>query len=310
MFADELEKFQIIISPEKTRIIRRPKIVLIFGGGPIGIEADYRYSSFRNAFLNWTHENRNPLVDCFQLPEYFHEWNHFENYPNLVEFERDAGALSSAILLFSESYGSLAELGVFCMDDVLSERLQVVIRREHYQQESFVVFGPLRKLIDTYGASSVCVIDAKTVEQFYDEAAVVAEILQEKVNDHPKKEGFLSTRIRDQLLLIADVVDLFGALTESEVIDILKFMNVEIDRKTFRKFIGQLKRFKLIEDCQQYNQKYLIAPKENRQFYLDYTASEGARNFDRSRFKILVSDLLKKDSRRNKAYIQVHGEYA
>ncbi|HBQ88073.1 MAG TPA: hypothetical protein DD803_01285 [Alcaligenes faecalis] len=196
------------------------------------------------------------------------------------------------------------------MDDVLSERLQVVIRREHYQQESFVVFGPLQKLIDTYGASSVCVIDAETVEQFYDEAAVVAEILQEKVNDHPKKEGFLSTRIRDQLLLIADVVDLFGALTESEVIDILKFMNIEIDRKTFRKFIGQLKRFKLIEECQQYNQKYLIAPKENRQFYLDYTASEGARNFDRSRFKILVFDLLKKDGRRNKAYTQVHGEYA
>lgn len=94
MLADALQNFKNSVAPAKTRLRRRPKIILIFGGGPIGIEPEHRNSSFRNAFLNWASDNSHPLVEQFQLPEYFPEWNRFEGYQNLVEFERDAGALS------------------------------------------------------------------------------------------------------------------------------------------------------------------------------------------------------------------------
>lgn len=309
MFIDALQKFKNSLAPTKTRIRRRPRIILVFGGGPIGIETEFRNSSFRNAFLNWSSENSHPLTDQLMLPEYFPEWNRFEGYQNLVEFERDAGALSGAILLFSEGSGALAELGVFCMDEVLSERLLIVVKSSHFQQDSFVVHGPLKKLAGAHSDASVCVIESETVEQFYDEASIVAQALQEKVNDHPKKELFLPTRTRDQLLLVADLIELFGALTETELLGLLEFMGVDsIDRVTFRRLAGQLKLFKLIDERQQYTQKYFIAPRDERQSYLDYDAVPAGDKFDRTRFKMSAFELLKKDVARRKAYEQIHGK--
>lgn len=307
MLTNALEKFKAIVDPLKTRIVRRPKIILIFGSGPVGIEDEYRNSSYRNVFLNWTSESGSPLTKHFQLPEYFPEWDRFEGYQNLVDFERDAGALSGAILLFSESEGSLAELGAFCMDDVLSERLLVVIRRSHFNADSFIKHGPLLKLTGQHSSESVCVIESETPAAFYEEAAIVADALQAKVDDHPKKEAFDSTNTRDRLLLIADLIELFGAVTETETLNLLDFMGVKIDRAGFRRLTGQLKLFQLIEEGQQYTQKYLIAPRKNRDFYLDYDAKDSAK-FDRTRFKLGAFELLKKETGRRKGYEQIHGE--
>ena len=307
MLASALQQFKNSVAPSKTRLLRRPKIILIFGSGPIGIEPEHRNSSFRNVFLNWTGENGHPLADQFQLPEYFPEWNRFEGYQNLVEFERDAGALSGAILLFSESGGALAELGAFCMDDVLSERLLVVISRSYFEKDSFVVHGPIRKLIGAHSDDSVCVIESETPEGFYDEAALVAEALQAKVDDHPRKELLSPSQVRDQLLLIADLVELFGALTEKELLGLLEFMGATIDRSIFRRLVGQLKLFHLVDDRRQYGQKYIIAPRENRQSYLDYDSAVADEKFDRTRFKMSAFELLKKETARRKAYEQVQG---
>jgi hypothetical protein len=310
LLSGALEQFKNSVDPDKIRLIRRPKIILIFGSGPIGIEDEYRNSSFRNVFLNWTGENDHPLVGQFQLPEYFPEWNRFEGYQNLVEFERDAGALCSAILLFSESEGALAELGAFCMDDVLSERLLVVIKASYFEQDSFVKHGPLRKLIGAHSDASVCVIESEHPKEFYAEAAVVAEALQAKVDDHPRKETFHPARIRDQLLLIADLVELFGALTETELLGLLEFTKVNVDRTTLRRMAGQLKLFRLLEERHQYTQKFLIAPKHDRQSYLDYDAVRADEKFDRTRFKMSSFEQLKKETGRRKAYGQIHGEVA
>jgi len=308
LLSNALEQFKNSVDPSKARLRRRPKIILIFGSGPVGIEPEYRNSSFRNVFLNWTGEKGHPLVEQFQLPEYFPEWNRFEGYQNLVEFERDAGALCGAILLFSESEGALAELGAFCMDEVLCERLLVVIRRSHFLQDSFIKHGPILKLTGAHTEASVCVIESEQPDQFYEEAEIVAEALQAKVNDHPRKEIFLPTRIRDQLLLIADLVELFGALTETELLGLLEFMGVNLDRATLRRMAGQLKLFKLLEERQQYTQKFLIAPKHGRQSYLDYDAVRGDEKFDRTRFKMSSFEQLKKEPTRRKAYGQIHGE--
>ena len=70
-------------------------------------------------------------------PEDFkEEWNRIGGYPNLVDFEKEAGCLARGILLFSECDGALAELGAFCTDDVLCERLVVVLEDKHYDDDS------------------------------------------------------------------------------------------------------------------------------------------------------------------------------
>ncbi|WP_157610238.1 retron St85 family effector protein [Variovorax sp. Root434] len=287
---------------------RLPKIILVFGSGPIGVEEENRNSSFRNVFLNWAHENESPLRDQFHLPEDYPEWNRFQGYQNLVDFEREAGALSGAILLFSEGSGALAELGVFCMDEVLSERLLVVISRAHFDEDSFLVHGPLKKLEGDHSEASICVVEANEPRDFYAEASDVADALQAKVNNNPRKELIRSERIRDQLLLIVDLVELFGAATETEIIGLLSFLGIELDRNNFRRMVGQLKLFKLVDEAHQYAQKYYVAPLENRESYMDYDGVSSENRFDRTRFKTLAFEQLKKESIRRKAYEQIHGK--
>jgi hypothetical protein len=303
---DAIENFKASVDPHRTRLRRLPKIIFIFGSGPIGIEEKNRNSSFRNVFLNWASENNATLQEQFQLPEYYTEWNSFYGYQNLVDFEREAGALSGAILLFSEGTGALAELGVFCMDEVLSERLLVVISRSYFLEDSFLVHGPLKKLTGDHSDESVCVIEAAEPKDFYAEASVVLDALQAKVNDNPKRELIDSRRIRDNLLLIADLVDLFGAVTETELIGLINFFGFALERSVFRRMTGQLKLFGLIEEAQQYTQKFLIAPAKNRESYMDYDSARQDKKFDRTRFKANTFEELKKEAIRRKAYEKVH----
>ena len=71
---------------------------------------------------------------------------------------------------------------------------------------------------------------------------------------------------------------------------------------------GQLKLFGLIKETQQYTQKYLIAPINNRESYMDYDAAKQENRFDRTRFKITAFEQLKKNTTRRKAYENIHGE--
>lgn len=72
--------------------------------------------------------------------------------------------------------------------------------------------------------------------------------------------------------------------------------------------VGQLKLFKLVDEAHQYAQKYYVAPLENRESYMDYDGVSSENRFDRTRFKTLAFEQLKKESIRRKAYEQIHGK--
>ena len=310
MFTDALDLFKKSVDPQKTRLRRLPKIVLVFGSGPIGIEEVNRNSSFRNVFLNWASDNHSPLTGYLQLPEYFPEWNSFQGYQNLVDFEREAGALSGAILLFLEGTGALAELGAFCMDKVLSERLLVVVKRSHFAENSFLVHGPLKKITGEHADSSICVIESDTPAEFYSEVSIVADALREKLNSNPRKELISFNRIRDQLLVIADLVELFGAITEKEILSLLKFLGLEFERAHFHRLVSQLGMFNLLKEARKYDQKYLVAPSMNRESFIDYDSISADLRFDRISFKLKTFEYLKKESKRRQAYAEIHREVA
>ena len=181
MFSSAIQKFQSSISPEKTRIESLAPVVFVFGGP--ASTGDIRYSSCRNVFLTWAHESGFELANSLITPEDYKEWNQFEGYDNLVDFERDAGCLSRGILLFLECPGALAELGVFCMDDVLCERLLVVVEKKHYDDSSFIRLGPIRRIEEAHSASAVCVVDSTTdVRLFESQVVGVGEALRRKRN--------------------------------------------------------------------------------------------------------------------------------
>lgn len=99
MFENTITEFKSSVNPLATRIEALPSTILVFGGKK-SIKPDDKYISCRNVFLEWAFSTNHILSKSLKTPEDYPDWNTFEGYQNLVEFERDAGSLSSCILLF------------------------------------------------------------------------------------------------------------------------------------------------------------------------------------------------------------------
>ena len=304
-----IQKFKESVAPEKTHIESLFQLILVFGG-----DADVtkdKYQSCRSVFLNWAHETKFELAKFLRTPEDFKgEWNKFEGYSNLVEFEKDAGCLSRGILLFSECPGAFAELGVFCTDEVLCERLLVVLADEHYDVPfpSFIRLGPVKLIEDKHTAKAICTVNSTTDKHaFENEVVDVGKALKDIVEATPGSKLFNANRTRDQFLLIADLVELFGALTDDELGILLSFMGV--NATNLKRMLNQLILFELIIKSSEKTGRYYVPPKQcnPRNPLLDYTAPAGSA-FDRAAFKLKAIDTaLKRDKNRLKAYEKIHG---
>lgn len=300
-----IQKFKELVAPQKTQIESLFSLILVFGGPASDVKD--KYSSCRNVFLSWAHETNYELVNSLRIPEDFPEWNDFEGYPNLVEFERDAGCLTRGVLLFSESPGAFAELGAFCSDDDLCERLLVVLAEEHYVARSYISLGPIQLIKKKHSEKSIYTADTTDKpREFEAEVKDVGDALLNKVGVKLKEKQFRSDKTRDQFLLIADLIELFGALTEQEIGFLLKHMGVE--QTNLSRMLNQLYLFNLIIKTRGKNDLYYIPPKQRTSF-LNYTAPTNSKlNFDRPSFRMLVSNPeLKKDSHRLDIYSKTHG---
>lgn len=304
-------KFREVVAPEKTRIEHLFPHILVFGGKADAKNTD-KYQSCRNVFLEWAHNTKYELANCLLTPEDFQEeWNRIDGYPNLVDFEKEAGCLARGILLFSECEGALAELGAFCTDDVLCERLVVVLEDKHYDDgspdaTSFIRWGPIKRIEDLHPEKSICLVSSLDEHAFEREVENVGETLKCKVNTLPKTKQFNSNEIRDQFLLIADLIELFGALNERELRDLLGFMNVRPENLS--RMLNQLILFKFIVKSKGISGTYYVPPK-NRASYLDYTAHTDSK-FEKVTFRIFtIHPEFKKTTEKDrlKAYEKIHG---
>jgi hypothetical protein len=299
-----LDLFKSSISAADTRISSLPGFILVFGG-PLG---DPKKSA-RQLFLNWIDINRRDLSPWMIKPEDYQDWDSLDGYANLIDFERDAVCLTRAVIIFSESPGSHAELGAFCMDPILLERLFVVIGEEHYNAGSFIAKGPIKKIEDL-NEESICTVKDIKSEVIQPELDQVAESLDLKLKAAPKSVNFDPKRKRDQFLLVADLIELFGALTVNEIVGLCELLGFNTNIHEVKSLYGQLFRFNIITSVKKHTYRYYI-PTEHRFRFLDYTSPIGTSRFDRLRFKTTISGpWLTKDKRRHEAYAEIHGSLA
>ena len=289
------------INPIDTRISALPSFILVFGG-PLG---DPKKSA-RQLFLNWVDLNRPDLREWMRKPEDYTDWDSLDGYANLIDFERDAVCLTRAVVLFSESPGSHAELGAFCMDPILSERLFVVIGEDHYNAGSFISKGPIKKIEDV-SEESICTVRGIDSVVVQPELQQIADSLDAKLKIFPKTTYFDPKRRRDQFLLIADLIELFGALIAHEIVDLCGLLGFNSNVPEIRGLLRQLSRFQIITSVKKNTYLYYI-PTAHRFQFLSYKSLNGNARFDRMRFKVTLSrDWLLGDKRRHGAYADIHG---
>jgi len=302
----EIESFHLTISANKIHVVYLPPIILVFGGiVDVKLAID---CSCRNLFLTEALRLKFPYGKELKIPESYPEWNTFEGYQNLIDFETDAGCLSRAIVLFLESPGSLAELGAFCMDDDLRRLLFIVVEEEHYTSDSFIKLGPIKKIENDDSGDSICVVP--TLEKPAEFATEIPDILvslKEKLDKGHKKQGFDCNRNRDKYLLIADLIDLFCAVNVSELHTLAINLGMNLATKDIKRILRQLILFELVSEVPINTHKYYVANKGYKTDYLDYNSAIPEKKFDRTSFKLQMYELLNGDALRKRAYAQVHG---
>lgn len=225
--------------------VHPPTSILFVCGGPTDITSQQPLS-LRDAFAKLIH------LDPFKkysmlLAEELNAFFPKGKYTDILTFEAHIAQISELIVLFSESYGSAAELGAFAILVDTAHRLLVVIDDEHYNANSFISLGPVRALENEYGNGAVCVLnrgDLKIpnirnvrtldVETFKDSMKRAIKTRQassrERTSFDPSRPGHI-------IKFIVGLIQHYGSLTLAEVDAHLYAFNLKIEEETLLNYL-------------------------------------------------------------------------
>jgi hypothetical protein len=240
---------------DSIRVYSPKSAVLLCGGLMTGI-GDPTPKSMRDAFYKVTSK---PFLKDAELTrvEDIQEFHRKETkYSDFLEFESDLAQLCDLIILFSESPGSFAELGAFARDADISGKLFTVIRKVHYQDESFISLGPIAHLRNK-DLNSIFVIDDEEFGIIGDNyTGINKDLLARRLAD-PLSARLVAAREHTKFdrrrnghlcKLITALVQEFGALTIEELVEAFGFLGVKVARDDMAKLVFCLRSLEWVTE--------------------------------------------------------------
>ena len=232
------------------------------------------------------------------------------DFHDLLEFEESIAALCSCVIIFLESPGSIAELGSFSVMRQISSKLLIFCeqRFDSTVKPSFIFLGPLANLRRA-NEESVQVFPLE--EEREGHFQVSKELLDDCWEDieaaidgslkravHEAK--FEATSIPHQMLLMASLIDLFVAVTSTELEECLSVFDVDMPARHLRRTLKMLEQFGLIARRQYGAQHFYMSRKSEVLF--TFRPAVGGGVFDVLRFKdVAIKHYELSDSRKFKA---------
>lgn len=256
------------------------------------------------------------LQHKIQLAEAAFKWYQSGKlYDDLLELEEFVAGLSACILLFVESPGAIAELGVFSQTPSLNEKLIVVIEEFHYGQPSFIRNGPIERIRQKkpenllsypWLVASSDVVDPAIKDQTLD---AVIEALRNALDKRTKTCKF---QAKDHgapnhghlMLLIADLVKLCAVSLQSEIQKILEGLGISIKKGVLSKYLYLLDQLGLIHARPYGHYIYYFSPPGSPD-HIVYAAKGLNGTTDRARLR----ELLRKDFPSDKDKERVNAGY-
>jgi hypothetical protein len=160
-------------------------------------------------------------------------------YKDWLSFEREFAQIVDLVVLFSESYGSVAELGAFSVVEEIASRLLVVIDDKHYGDSSFIKLGPLLFLQENHGKSAVCVLNREDLnigninsvsEVNLDRLAeTLIPAIEKRKAEYREHTTFNPGRAGHIIKLIVGLIQHYGALTQEELYIFLYAMDLTVE---------------------------------------------------------------------------------
>ena len=296
-----IDSFISTVDPHKATVVSFPEFIAIFGGAIRLKKSRAKPKSNRDAFYKWILEHRDDLKELLLIPENYNDWSDFAIYSDLLLFEKDLGLLTSAVVIFLESPGSIAELGAFSQIDILSKRLMVVVKNEYHPTKSFISLGPIRSIQDSQKhAHSVCVIPDAKPEQLISQIPAIVEMLDQKRKRTRNKESRKNRDQQHQILLILDFINLFLVVQKSELKQLASHFGAKLSLSRLNQLLFLLEKTELITCKHSFGGQYYLPRKFKK--YIDYTSKTGSTSFKRETTKARVLEEILNDQPRKNAY--------
>ncbi|MDG2958960.1 retron St85 family effector protein [Exercitatus varius] len=253
--------------------------------------------SFRGYFFEESASSEPQLESLLIMAEYFKDYFKDNIYTDLLEFEDDIAHISSLIVIFLESPGSLVELGLFVNKLELYNKLLIVVPNNE-SKDSFIYLGPLTHIKKQKNEFVVFYPFPKVNEKFdknnvKDLISHIKSLLSKfgktkKVN--PKNKTHI-------IFLICEIVRLSYPITLTEIE--LCLMGLSIDdysRNVVQRFLYLLEKFEYIESYDYSSYKFYYPNKKHKNNCFVKFGTKIGMQFDESKHRISLRSTYIDDS--------------
>jgi hypothetical protein len=305
---DLLIDFSSSVNLEKFRIINFPSLIFFCGG--IIPDNNSKYLSLRHYMFHYFERNNDAIYKKIILAEKVNDWYRFNHYTDLLSFEKDLAGLTSLIILFVESPGSIAELGAFSQIEEINKRLIVFVNTNFYEVESsFIKNGPLTYL-EQKSDDIVYVYswDVKNIrgKEYLDTtnleivASQISEAISSRLESRPDEPTFDKKNTGHIILLICDFIQIINISKKSDITGLLEHLGLIDVKKNVDKYLFILEKIKLIKRFKYGNDDYCTS---NIDYPLiRYAYTDDSKIKDRLAWKLFLRDwIINNDKRRKEA---------
>lgn len=278
------------IDIQKSRVMGLPSLIFLCGG-PVSKEGE-TLKSGRDIFYRQIKNSDVPFKKNVVLAE--EVFHYFDNsaYTDLLRFEADLAYLSSLIIIFSESPGSIAELGSFAALKSVRNKILVVLHADDAKENhSFIWLGPvthLKALAEEAGRQDPIAVypwkskgESCLADTDFRNLDDLVEILNGILAESPKSELWNTEKPEHIMLLILEVLRIIHLGTMDDIVQILNSFHDQIERRTIEQYVSLLVSVKYATKFQYGRVTYYSAEPGEPWISWKYTSDAEVRDQDR-----------------------------
>lgn len=201
--------------------------------------------SNRRQFLNWIEANEQKIV-CVQaesaVTDLLRQVDERKASKDLAVIEETIATTVDSLLLFPESPGSFAELGLFSANDAISQKMLVAVTHKH-QGDSFIILGPVKKINANSSFSPQPIIISEDSDASFSQIRTRLLGEERRANSYAKRYShgdWKEYSPREQLAIIDKIIDLAGMLTEDDLFDLINKSFGKYEKSEIRLLVALL----------------------------------------------------------------------
>lgn len=293
---DALDRFLSEINRSKLRVRRPSKFVFLCGGE---IKDGTAPAQNLRDYL-WRIRGIGSKSIAIVLAESAQQLYRDSGYSDLITFEEDIARIASIVLVISESAGSLAELGAFCSNPVISPVLRVLISNENFDQESFIRWGPVERIQtphrDRVGVFPWIQTDnpddlTRSADPIFSD---IEAFMEEHVKAAPSSTQYPSDPAIAQFYDIIWMIYIANAISPGRLLDSLQKIYPTLTLKELRRKLYTLRVAKWVCVTPYGSQDYYYLNEQQDPF--DYSFNIGVKEKDPVRRVLTIRDELFSDT--------------